>query len=289
LATGSNAEPPLRAHQRAERERFAAGARAEIDDHLAAPRRDEERDELAAFVLHLDTAVDEPRVLREHRAAGDAQAPGRVRRRHDREAVGLQRRERVVARRLHRVDAQVQRRAFARALRERGAPFCAHRLAEPVPQPVGQVGADRVRQRFLHAALERCKPSRSSLVSAASTSRTDLPSCERAWRARAGAVRSSRRGPRASGGGAEREHAFGDERAVLTPICGRAEELAQTRIGRRIERRDRADRVGERLDASRRQSRAHAAGATQRDSPRRRGSPRARPRSCRAVCWSRAS
>ena len=40
-------QPTLRAHQRAERERLAAGAGAEVDDEVVALRRDEVRDQLA--------------------------------------------------------------------------------------------------------------------------------------------------------------------------------------------------------------------------------------------------
>src|SRR6185369_6876283 len=47
-------EPAAAAHLGAERERLAAGAGAEVDDRLAAARADDEREQLAAFVLDLD-------------------------------------------------------------------------------------------------------------------------------------------------------------------------------------------------------------------------------------------
>ena len=68
-------EASLRAHQRAEQQRLAAGAGAEIDDHVAAPRRDEVADELAAFVLHFEAAVGEPRMLRERRRGRRRECP----------------------------------------------------------------------------------------------------------------------------------------------------------------------------------------------------------------------
>ena len=137
-------EPPLRAHQRAQQQRLAAGAGAEVDDHVAAPRRDQVADELAAFVLHFDRAVGEQRVLRERRPAGDAQAERRVRRRRRRRCLSPRARRSAASR---VVFSGLTRRSsgagasHARASASRSSsPSAAPRR---VPQPVGQVGGDR--------------------------------------------------------------------------------------------------------------------------------------------------
>ena len=67
-------DPALRAHQRAEQERLAAGAGAEIRDHVGAPGRNEIAGELAALILHFDRAFQEQRMAGEHRPSGDAQS-----------------------------------------------------------------------------------------------------------------------------------------------------------------------------------------------------------------------
>ena len=72
-------EPPGVFHHRAQSERFAARARAEICHHLAALGAREQGQQLRALVLHLHPAVFEQRQLVQGGFAGDAQAPGRER------------------------------------------------------------------------------------------------------------------------------------------------------------------------------------------------------------------
>ena len=103
-------EAPLRAHQRAQQQRLAAGARAEIHHHVRALRRHDVADQLAALVLHFEPAVGEPGMLRERGAPGDADAQRRIGRGGGVEAVACQRCKRGVARRLQRIHAQVERR-----------------------------------------------------------------------------------------------------------------------------------------------------------------------------------
>jgi hypothetical protein len=50
-------QPPGVAHGRAQRQRLAAGAGAEVHHHLAALGVGEQGQQLAAFVLHLDHAA----------------------------------------------------------------------------------------------------------------------------------------------------------------------------------------------------------------------------------------
>ena len=75
-------QPPGVAHRRAQRQRLAAGAGAEVDHHLAALGVGQQRQQLAAFVLHLDLAAREDVELVQRRLAREAQSPGRIRRRH---------------------------------------------------------------------------------------------------------------------------------------------------------------------------------------------------------------
>jgi uncharacterized membrane protein len=73
-------EAPGVAHVRAERQRLAAGAGAEVDDHLAALRAGDQRQQLAALVLDLDVAAQEDVELVERGLAVDPQAERRMRR-----------------------------------------------------------------------------------------------------------------------------------------------------------------------------------------------------------------
>ena len=65
-------------HQHRQRERLAARAGAEVRDHLAAPRREQVGEQLAAFVLHFERAVEEQRVAVDLRLALEADAGGRI-------------------------------------------------------------------------------------------------------------------------------------------------------------------------------------------------------------------
>ncbi|MNX67491.1 hypothetical protein D3C86_986260 [compost metagenome] len=98
------------AHQRAQQQRLAAGARAEIDDHFATARRDQQRQQLAAFVLHFDAAIFELRPAVDCRAPFHADAPRRIRHGHGFVAAGalLQLGQHGVAFNLEGIHAQVQ-------------------------------------------------------------------------------------------------------------------------------------------------------------------------------------
>ena len=111
-------DAPRAAHQHRERERLAAGAGAVIGDHLAAPRRGEPREKLAAFVLHLDEPVTKKLVVIDRRLPGEAHAGRRVRRRRSLDAVVREARENLVAARARKVRAQVERRWIEEALRD---------------------------------------------------------------------------------------------------------------------------------------------------------------------------
>ena len=106
------------AHDRAQRQRLAAGAGAKIDDHLAALGADDLRQQLAAFVLHLDRTVLEQRQILQRRLFDDANAQGRKRRRLAQDRRLRQFGNDFLARRFQRIDAQVQRRRLVQRLRQ---------------------------------------------------------------------------------------------------------------------------------------------------------------------------
>src|SRR5262247_1033390 len=99
-----------RAHRVAKRERLAARAGAEVDDHLAAPRRKQAAEELAALVLYLDRARREQRVAAERRLALEAQPERRIRGWPRRDAAGSELRRDLGAGAFRCVHAQVERR-----------------------------------------------------------------------------------------------------------------------------------------------------------------------------------
>ena len=99
----------LRAHQRAQEQRLSARAGAEVDHHVAASRGDEIAQELAALVLDFDCAAREERVMLQRRLARHAQPQRRIRRRRAGDTVGGKLRLRCFARRLERIDTQIER------------------------------------------------------------------------------------------------------------------------------------------------------------------------------------
>ena len=114
LVVVGGVELPLVLHRGRERERLAAGAGAEIDHLLAGPGVGKQRGKLRAFVLDFDLALDEGRLGVHRRTAGvgaehDAQTERRPPRRRGRKNGKLG--GRLLACRLERIDAQVERRA----------------------------------------------------------------------------------------------------------------------------------------------------------------------------------
>ena len=94
-------------HQHRQRERLAARARAEIGNHLAASRRDQVSEQLAALVLHFHRAGQKKRVAidRGFSLQPDPGGGKRGGRAFEREL-----RERVHPRELFQVYAQIERR-----------------------------------------------------------------------------------------------------------------------------------------------------------------------------------
>ena len=139
------------AHLRAEREGLAATAGTEIDHHLAAPGTGHQREQLAAFVLHLDQPFRDDRVLLQRRLAGDADADRRIRCRRRVDRIGAELLEHGIAAGAGDVDAQVQRcrRVDARDPRPE---FVAEQRLHAPGEPLGQQVAERFRQR---AAVDR--------------------------------------------------------------------------------------------------------------------------------------
>ena len=141
---------PVVLHRGGERQRLAARAGAEIDHLLAGLRAAEQGGELRALVLDLDLALEERGLGMDRRALGirrhdDAQAGGRPARRlrvELGEFLGG-----LLARRLQRVDAQIERRAR----RERRAllgPLLAEGRGELRIEPFGIVAEHMRRGAF---------------------------------------------------------------------------------------------------------------------------------------------
>ena len=202
---------------------------------LGATRK---RDELAAFVLHFDGARDEQRMPRERRPAGDAKAERRVRCRLGFDARRGKRGTRLVARGLLRVDPEVERRGGEPRAGERRALGVAVRRAEPLPQPVRQVGGHGGGERRREARLELAQPR--NVVRADEAVPFAQADAELAHedRQRQAPRRASLRELRQRAPPAEpREHAVGDQRAVLLPHrLVPPEEIMQQRVGRMRQR-----------------------------------------------------
>jgi hypothetical protein len=146
------------AHGRAQGQRLAAGAGAEVHHHLAAAGADDLGQHLAALVLHFDRAFLEQRQVLQRRLLQHAQAQRRVRHRLGGDRRLGQLGHHVVAVGLDRVDAQVQRRRGVQHGGQRHGFFLAELGDQLVVQPGRQVGLHLWRQQaavdFLDAGEE---------------------------------------------------------------------------------------------------------------------------------------
>ena len=174
--------------------------------------------------------------------------------------------------------------ARASALRS-ASPIC---RAQPLPQPVGKVVRDRRRQRVVQPRLEGPQPDFVGRVERG-LEVAQRPAELAHERGDGEPSRLGARGQRLERAHPpqQREHAVGDEGAVLLPhFRVRAEERAQPVVGRRVEAANALDRGGQRRELV--GADAHATFLT-RTSTRRRESNRARPRRCRGRYSSRGS
>mmetsp|Transcript_42317 Transcript_42317/g.99291 ORF Transcript_42317/g.99291 Transcript_42317/m.99291 type:complete len:573 (+) Transcript_42317:1389-3107(+) len=151
-------EPPGVAHRRAERQRLAAGARAEVHHHLAALWREQQGQQLAALVLHLDAAAGEQVEPVQGRLALDAQAQRRERGRRRVDAGGLQLRQRLLALELEGVDPKVQRPRFVHRRGQLPEIVVAKPLLQGHGQPVRQVVAQPGREAVGADRLDLLQP-----------------------------------------------------------------------------------------------------------------------------------
>jgi hypothetical protein len=139
-------QPPGVAHGRAQRERLAAGAGAEIHHHLAALGIDHQREQLAALVLHFDVAAREDIELVQRRLALDAQAPS-ARRAWARPRCRPRRARPCTSSRLA-LKVLTRKSSGAAAFSSRRAARSPHPgSAQPLGQPLGQVVAQLLGQR----------------------------------------------------------------------------------------------------------------------------------------------
>jgi hypothetical protein len=223
------------------------GAPFDLRVNALKARRDEVGDELAAFVLHLEAAVGQPRMTGQMRPAAHADAQRRVRRGLRVQSFGLQRGQRFLASRLERIDAQVQRRRLLPRAGEARTHLVTERRAEALPQPVGHVGGHLGRQRLAQAPLEGRQPLGFRLADGVRkiAHRRHTFAHGHGEREAARIARLGERLERAAPA-QPREHAFGDEAAIARAERGPcAEEGGQQRIRRPRQRRELPDRGGE--------------------------------------------
>ena len=232
---------------RPEQERLAAGARAEVDDHVVAPRCDQHADQLAAFVLHFQPPVDDPRMRRHRRPPVDANAVRRVGRRDDREAFGCERRQCLVARCLHHVGAQVERRRRLPRACDCRARIVAVHVAESIPQPVRHVGGNGRRQRFVQARLERGEPFGVAGVDGRrELAHREVEVAHGDGERQVARQRALRKRFERALAPQVRERAVGDQRTIAgAHLAVSPKECIERRIGGDVELRDALDRAGE--------------------------------------------
>ena len=228
-------EAPGRAHRRAQRQGLAARAGAEVDHHLAAARRYQRAEQLAALVLHLDQAVLEDRQLGQGRLADHAHAVRRERGLAGLDAGGLERVEHLVAGGLLHVHAQVQRRRVVDRGRELREPVGIEALRQRLVDPVGQVGAHAQRQAGRVDLGDVVEPGPFGLghmgLERRAARRLHQPQQGQAARRRAGAALGQVRVFHLPA--QHREHRLGDHATLgMAELGMRAEEPARGRIGR---------------------------------------------------------
>ena len=140
-------EPPVRVHEVAEQQRLAAGAGAEVDHQVAALRCDQQPEQLAAFVLHLDRSRAEQLVPVDGRVSL-AGAHRAVSRRGVRALMPSRTKRASTASRV--VFIRFTRRSSGagslQAARQREQCGLAEPRQQPVDQPVRQIAAQRERQ-----------------------------------------------------------------------------------------------------------------------------------------------
>ena len=129
------------AHQRAQCQGLAARAGTEINHHLATLGADDLRQDLAAFILHFDGAALEQRHVLQRRLLDHAQAQRRIGRRGAEDRCFGQSQHHVFARRLERIDAQVQRRRRVQRIGQLHGFRFAELGDQLVEQPGRHVGA----------------------------------------------------------------------------------------------------------------------------------------------------
>ena len=239
------------AHLRAERERLAAGAGAEVDHHLAAFGAGEQREQLAAFVLHFDQALLEHVETLQRGLADDADAERRIRRRRGFDARGLRR------------PSTSSRSAFS-ALTRRSSGAGASRRVDPGPeplaetclqrlgQPLRQVVAQPLGQRREIEGLAALEPIALAFVERrAQDAGVALPGEDRqaalhlaaAAVGRAGEMAIERQPPH------QRERAVGERRALARAERALlAEEVGDDAVGRMLEAQDAVHELGRGLE-----------------------------------------
>ncbi len=133
----------MRIHQGRQHQRLAARAGAEIHHHVVALRREQEAEQLAAFVLHFDLALGEQRILVQRDLFLEADADRRVGRGTGLDLFIVQLLQHFFPLGQQRVDADIQRRALLHGLAYREDVFVRISGAHLFHQPIRQFGLYR--------------------------------------------------------------------------------------------------------------------------------------------------
>ena len=232
---------------RAEQQRLAAGARAEIDDHVVAPRRDQHADQLAAFVLHFEPPVDEPRMAASDGRPVDANAERRIGRRRDRRSLRLRAPPSaasrvafiVLTRRSSGAGACHARASAARASSPYTSPSRSHSQSGTSAATAGGSGSCR---RDLNAASHAASL---ALMAGVELAHREAEVAHRDGEREVARQRALRKRFERALAPQVRERAVGDQRAIAgAHLAVSAKECIQRRIGgrRRAARRARSRR-----------------------------------------------
>ena len=151
-------DAPGRGHRGGNQQRLAAGASAKIDHHLAAPRLEQQAQQLAAFILHLNKPFDKRRMLRQRNLAFQAYTQWGKRRRGAFDALLGKACEYGIAFGLEGIDAQIERCSIHHAAAKRNDFFAAHQCFKTRDHPVRQFSFDAQRQTDRRGRFDRRQP-----------------------------------------------------------------------------------------------------------------------------------
>ena len=128
-------------HQRAEQQGLAAGTRTKIDNQFATLRLQQVTEQLAAFVLHFKRPFEKQRVFGQGWLVAQADCSRRQGAGQRGNFIYSETLKHGFARRLQRIDAQIERRRLIEGLRQFQHMLRAKLFGQPGIEPIGQIAA----------------------------------------------------------------------------------------------------------------------------------------------------